>query len=142
MILIIITLKILCKTQFAVLNVKISSSIMTIVEICLIIIASILVIRSLIELGIVISIARKIIPILNKTKEITDNIKEISNSVKSGANYVKDTIHTFSDDAIGKLDYLKINLHKVSKNLFVINSFLKAIVGSLGYFFKKDDKEK
>ena len=108
----------------------------TTIEVCLIIITVILVTRSLIEMMIVIGISGRIRTVVKGINDIVKQMKSVSGMIHDGTNHVKDTVHEITDGTKKKLESVREILDKLNESLFLLNTVLKGITGSLRYFFK------
>ncbi len=113
-----------------------------IITVCVIVITVILLVRSLVELYIVVKLAKKAFPLLEQFKEIAKNVVDMSRYVKDEAGHVKETVRSITNETKESIDQFKEVLSKVTQNFYVLNSVLQMIVDLVTRFFKKGDKEK
>ncbi len=115
---------------------------MTIIEICLILITIILVVRSLIELVIILVTTKKAFQIINKSKEAVNNLKEVSQLVRNETKNITEMVNKTSHDFQDKIDTFKGVIDKIIKNLSLLNSVLVGVISTINFFSKPDDHKK
>lgn len=99
-----------------------------IVEICLIIIAGVFLLRSLVEIGILFSLFWKIRPLLQISKGIAKELQSITKGVKQEFSSFQSSTGKVLEDTKKSIELFQSILNRILRNLSILNSILETLV--------------